>query len=138
MHLFVYGTLMDQEIMSRVAGGVFSFKPAVLNDYVRRTVRGEVYPGIVARKGESVQGVLYFDLTAAAIDRLDRFEGELYRRSGVVVDAGHGASIEAQAYIIENEFVHRLSDSEWRFEAFQKYSKNRFQTSYAGYKDLDR
>lgn len=137
MHLFVYGTLMDQEIMFRVAGGGFGFKSAVLNDYVRRTVRGEVYPGIVARKGESVQGVVYFGLTAAAVDRLDRFEGNLYRRSGVVVNAGHGAAIEAQAYIIENRFVYRLSESEWHFEAFQKHAKNRFQTSYAGYKDLD-
>jgi gamma-glutamylcyclotransferase (GGCT)/AIG2-like uncharacterized protein YtfP len=139
MNLFAYGTLMDPEIMTRVSGVRCRAGKAVLSGYVRRTVRGEVYPAITPRPGETVEGVVYFDLTPEAFDRLDRFEGPMYRRSAVPVAAEAAGSEEtaAETYVIAPENLDRLSDEDWRFDEFLKTGKARFQRSYEGYGKLE-
>jgi hypothetical protein len=130
---------MDPEIMARVSGMRCRAGKALLSGYLRRAVRGEVYPAIVARPGEAVDGVVYFDLTPEALDRLDRFEGPMYRRTSVSVTleaAGNEETAAAEAYVIAPENLARLSDEDWRFEEFLKTGKGRFQSSYEGYGKL--
>ena len=139
MNLFAYGTLMDPKIMARVSGMRCRAGGAVLSGYVRRAVRGEVYPAIAARPGETVDGVVYFDLTPEAFERLDRFEGPMYRRTGLAVTlqgAGNGKAA-AEAYVIAPGHLDRLSDRNWSFEEFLKTGKARFQGSYEGYGELE-
>ena len=57
--LFVYGSLMCEDIMASVSGLTVPGVPAVLEDHVRHPVRDETYPGMVPRPGEQVAGVLY-------------------------------------------------------------------------------
>jgi len=54
-NLFAYGTLMCQEIMLAVTGFPFRGVRGLLRDYHRGTIRGEVYPGIVPRRGGVVE-----------------------------------------------------------------------------------
>jgi hypothetical protein len=54
-NLFAYGTLMCQDIMFAVTGFPFRGVRGILRDYHRGTIRGEVYPGIVPRRGEVVE-----------------------------------------------------------------------------------
>ena len=138
MNLFAYGTLMDPEIMRQVSGVESRVAKAVLCGYLRRAIRGEVYPAIVARPAETVEGVVYFDLTPAAFERLDPFEGPMYRRTAVdVVFTESGENTAAEAYVIAPEFEDRLSDRSWSFEDFLARGKSAFQGGYPGYRSLE-
>jgi len=59
-NLFAYGTLMCQEIMLAVTSFLFRGARGLLRDYRRGTIRGEVYPGIVPRRGKVVEYALCF------------------------------------------------------------------------------
>jgi hypothetical protein len=54
--------------------------PAVLSDYHRYKVRGEIYPAIVSSFGDQVEGLVWQDLTEDEIEQLDSFEGDEYSR----------------------------------------------------------
>ncbi len=139
MNLFAYGTLMDPEIMRRVSGFESRSLRAVLFGYVRKALRGEVYPAITPRRGASVEGILYFDLPPEAVERLDRFEGALYKRTEVVavLEGGKPEEVDALAYVIVPEHLDRLSERGWSFEKFLHSGKGRFQRSYEGYGKLE-
>lgn len=55
-HAFVYGTLMAEEVLNCLIHRVPTMKPAVLKDFVRYKVKGQVYPAIVPAEGSSVRG----------------------------------------------------------------------------------
>ena len=88
--IFTYGSLLFTEIMQAVTGKLFPSQSAVLRDYARYRVRGANYPGIVPAPGLSVEGQLYQDVDQAAVEHLDFFEGDLYRRISVDVDTESG------------------------------------------------
>jgi len=137
MDFFAYGTLMDMEIMSRICGEARSGITAFLNDYIRRKVKGEMFPGIAARQGGQVEGLLYPDLPSHAFERLDRFEGALYVRSPVTVICGDGRPVAAQAYVLADGLADRLSDEEWDFQRFLEKDKEAFLSGYPGYGRLE-
>lgn len=137
MNLFAYGTLMDTEIMSRVSGVQCSRKPAVLENYIRKCVQGEVYPAMTEKEDGSVAGVVYVDLSGVAIERLDRFEGSLYLRRNVIVACEDIGQVEACAYVIAPHFFHLLSDEGWDYNSFLMNEKENFQKKNSGYQEVD-
>ncbi|MDX2493742.1 MAG: gamma-glutamylcyclotransferase family protein [Desulfuromusa sp.] len=136
MNIFVYGTLMDQEIMGSVSGDQFKFQKAHLNNYVRKRVRGEVYPAIIGQNNSLVDGILYFDVSAEAVDRLDRFEGSQYVRNEVLVSCDNGELVQAQTYIIAAESVDQLAAENWSFKNFLQTGKAEFKKNYQGFEKL--
>lgn len=116
--LFTYGTLMCPEVLAAVAGATGVARPARLPGYARRRVRGAVWPGILPRPGASVDGVLWSGLGAAALARLDRYEGAAFRREAVVVTAAEG-EVPAQAYVLAARYRWRLTSHGWAPEAFR-------------------
>jgi len=73
-NLFVYGTLMYQEVSRRVAGCEPNFSDAVLQGYRREAVAGKFYPAIIEDESGFVQGKLWSDLPPRVFLFLDRFE----------------------------------------------------------------
>jgi len=136
-HLFVYGTLMSEEIMRQVTGVCPQSDPAVLEGFSRRAVRGEPYPGILPEEGSRVEGVLYRDVPEASWERLDRFEGAMYERRSVQVELIGGSVEKAAAYVVRPEYRHYLDRAGWDFEEFLNRGIARFQGSYPGYRHLD-
>lgn len=118
MHLFAYGSLMVPEIMRAVSGDDFPSARALLGEFRRGRVQGEDFPGILPCPAESVSGVLYHDLSDRAWQRLDRFEGALYRRQAVVVDIVGRGLVSAETYVIAPAYAQLLTKEEWQFEAF--------------------
>ena len=123
MHLFAYGTLMDSEIMTRVSGTSHRSRKATLPRYVRKRVRGEVYPAITGHSDGSVDGIIYYHVSSEAFDRLDRFEGALYTRRKVIVACGNGNHVAAQTYVISPRAAHLLSREDWSYEHFLRHDK---------------
>ena len=136
MHVFTYGTLMIPEVMAAVTAGRFPSRPADLPGYVRYRVRDESYPGIVPAAGEIVSGVLYLDVTAAALARLDRFEGDLYERTAVTVRFENETGLPAATYIIHAAHRNRLTSEPWDLEAFRRDHLAGFLRNYQGFSVL--
>ena len=137
MHLFTYGTLMDSVIMDRVAGEVFESSSAVLPGYFRKQVVNAVFPAIAPKEAEQVEGVLYLNLTLEAIERLDRFEGELYHRSPVTIHLGNDHWLDAHSYVIKPELVSMMSEHDWHLDRFKEQHRHYFKNEYEGFRKLD-
>ncbi|MBC9073874.1 gamma-glutamylcyclotransferase [Thauera sp. CAU 1555] len=133
---FTYGSLMCEDIMARVAGGAFSSTAAMLHGYARHPVRDETYPAIVPRHGASVAGRLYREVDAAALQRLDAFEGEMYARTPVCVELPDGGRADAEAYVFRPAWEHLLMPGEWDFERFLAHGKAHFLARYLGFSKL--
>jgi gamma-glutamylcyclotransferase (GGCT)/AIG2-like uncharacterized protein YtfP len=90
--LFVYGTLLDDVRVRKVAGRTFRRRPAVLAGH-RRVWPPDGYPSIVADAGASVAGDLLDGIDGAALAAFDAYEdeGRLYRREEVTVTCGDAA-----------------------------------------------
>lgn len=99
MNLFVYGTLRDPRLVTRLTGRRFETEPAVLVGF-RRVELPERYPYIEEAAGSSVEGVLIANVDPTALRALDEYEGEgwLYVRRPVECQAG-GQKIACMAYI---------------------------------------
>lgn len=132
--LFAYGTLMCADIMRAVSGCPdLARSPALLCGHRRLCVRGEHYPGLVHFPGDRVEGIVYHDVPAAAWVRLDRFEGALYRRTVVDVEAGNASIRRVQTYLVHPELNGCLENRVWELEDFLRHGKAEFQRAYAGY-----
>src|SRR5690606_32461983 len=133
---FTYGSLMSADIMSAVTGVRAAHCSATLDGYRRYPVLGAEYPGMVARAGHQVRGVLYLDLPPAAWPRLDRFEGEEYERRIVEVALADGTVTRTWTYVFRDEFSARLGAGDWDFARFLREGKRRFVSDYAGFDSL--
>jgi gamma-glutamylcyclotransferase (GGCT)/AIG2-like uncharacterized protein YtfP len=131
--LFVYGTLMVPEVMRTVSGRSVVGEGARLPGYRCRRLHGEVYPGIVPAAGESVDGLLYRGLDAAAMARLDDFEGEMYRRETVRVALSAGRRVDAEAFVIIEAFIECLGPEPWSLDDFLRDGLQHFAGEYLGF-----
>lgn len=114
--LFVFGSLMDPDILVRVLGehrlsgervsgkdqaACVWLEPAVLHGYRRRQAREDVFPilvsaprGVVGTQPEHelplVEGALIHGLTADDLDRIEYYEGAGYVLRPLTVETGCG------------------------------------------------
>lgn len=116
-NVFTYGSLMFPEVWQRVVRGQYRSISATLDDHVRLAIVDETYPGMIARPGSQALGVLYFDVNADDLARLDHFEGHDYRRATLHVRTAGGEPVLAESYLYLPE--QRLSKQDWLPEEFQ-------------------
>ena len=122
--LFCYGTLMYQPLLEALAGRPLSIEAARLPGFRCLEVLRADYPGIVACDGFSVEGILVRDIPSPAWPRLDRYEGEMYRRSVVRPVRDDGVTEKAWAYVIRPCYSARLGKKDWHFGPnAQRYAK---------------
>jgi gamma-glutamylcyclotransferase (GGCT)/AIG2-like uncharacterized protein YtfP len=135
MQVFTYGTLMFPEVWRSVAGGTHEGIPALLRGFAAFRVRDAVFPGIVRHEDDAVvRGVLYFDVGAAAVARLDRFEDNFYVRQSVTVVCEDGSKHLAETYTVPSENRHVLTDEPWTRESFvTRGGLEEFLTRFAGF-----
>jgi len=127
-HIFTYGSLMFEEVWSRLVKGTYTRAPALLEGYTRRCVKNEEYP-VVFEANESVKGVLYYDVEPYDIARLDAFEGEYYERKSILL---HNC-VDAEVYVLKQAYFDIIDDRKWDEEAFAKEGIKRFCESYKGF-----
>jgi gamma-glutamylcyclotransferase (GGCT)/AIG2-like uncharacterized protein YtfP len=123
---FTYGSLMCEDIFAAVTGLDARGVDARLDGYSRHPVIGTDYPGIRLATASSVPGRLYFDLPPLAIERLDRFEGDEYRREAVSVVLADGSQSDAWVYVFDSAQHQRLGDTAWDFDRFLRSGKAQF------------
>lgn len=119
MHVFTYGSLMFPEVWNIVVGREFRTVHGTLSGYSRFRVEDAVYPGIIAAADVcSVEGLIYLDVDAASVERLDRFEGEFYDRLPLSINCADGEGRIADAYTISDKYLHVLTAESWTAEWF--------------------
>ncbi|MGD2112650.1 MAG: gamma-glutamylcyclotransferase [Gammaproteobacteria bacterium] len=132
MRLFCYGTLQFPDVLHAVTGDWFSAEPAVLDDYACYLVRGEVFPGIVARQGAATTGVVYTGLGVVQLRKLDVFEGDFYVRRRVCVRSATGNPLQVWTYAVAARHCRRLTRDTWDREVFEMKYLQQFLRSRRG------
>jgi gamma-glutamylcyclotransferase (GGCT)/AIG2-like uncharacterized protein YtfP len=94
--LFVYGTLLDPSLVTRVTGQRMIMQPASLDGFVRVRLRGTEYPTLRPGAGTLHGALLLADENA--FRRLSAYEGPRYRLTPVTPRVA-GATVEAHAWI---------------------------------------
>ena len=126
MHrLFAYGTLRAPSIVQAVLGYVPASKCSVLHDHFRGTIHGKVYPGIAPRVGARVRGLVYDLENSKDLRLLDDYEGDLYERVPVTVEA-EGTSLNVQAYLVRPSRLGELTEVSWSLPRFLREHSHRF------------
>lgn len=128
VNLFTYGSLIFPEVWKAVTGRTHRSTPANIEGFIRRTLRGATYPGILAtgEKNASVSGVVYHDIEPQSLAALDEFESDFYLRKPVGARSDDGTIFQCEAYVITEEFAHLLSDAEWDIETFATHHLEAF------------
>ena len=124
--LFCYGTLRSSLIMQKVTGHKFDGVDAILEGYAIFRVRGTEYPGIIQRKGSSVEGILYRGLDDNILHILDTFEGDQYYRDIVNTASQNDTNVKAYAYIIKESCQDILTNDSWNYDHFLHHEIDRF------------
>ena len=113
INLFVYGSLREPSIFQSVSGFGFTRKPSQVKDKIlfaelsllpryRKVSPDNVYFYAVEDASSRIEGFLIYDVPAAAMAEIDRYEGKRYKRETVRVNSSHGI-VEAQAYLVTAE-----------------------------------
>lgn len=131
--LFVYGTLMCEEIFEKVAGIIPIARKATLKEFRRFSIKNELYPGVVSQSGYQVDGLVYEKITGKNWDLLDSFEGDMYCRQAVKVCLENGKMMDAFVYVVKPEYTHLMETSDWSFENFVSLGKTQFVEGYSGF-----
>lgn len=127
--LFCYGTLMYPPLLVFLTAPGLRSVDAQLAGYRCLQVRRADFPAIAVSAGAVVKGLLVRDIPPAAWQRLDRYEGEMYRRTAVQVELGDGGSAEAWTYVIRPRFHARLGQREWQYgREAENYAKTQLAT----------
>ncbi|KAL6888650.1 hypothetical protein ACP4OV_009676 [Aristida adscensionis] len=118
--VFVYGTLMAEEVLRVLLGRAPPASPALLPDHRRFSIRGRVYPAILPARGAAVHGKVFRGVTDRELHVFDAFEDEEYARKTLEVSiTDTSEKLPAYAYIWVNEADPDLY-GEWDFEEWRK------------------
>lgn len=124
--LFVYGTLLFDEVQRAVLGRTLRSEPAVLTGYVRRRVRGQPYPAVRPDPEAETPGRLCHDADADTLRRLDHYEGAVYERRTAPVTTSAGIRVEADVYVLTDAYAGLVSEEPWDRDAFARRHLARF------------
>jgi hypothetical protein len=107
---------------------------ATIDGYAAYRVEGEVYPAVVPESGAETPGLVYFGLTDAEIERLDRFEGSFYERTMVTALTGDGRDLPAECYVARRSSRDQVTVEPWDAEGFlARGGLAAFQARYPGF-----
>lgn len=118
--VFVYGTLMAEEVVRVLLGRVPPSSPAILPNHHRFSIKGRVYPAILPVDSNKVAGKVFKSITNRELTVLDIFEDEEYVRTTLEISLPDTSeTLLTYAYIWGNEDDPDLY-GEWDFEEWKK------------------
>jgi len=125
---------MFEPVWSRLVQGTYGHREARLYGFARRKVRHDVYPVVFpAERCDGVDGLVYLNVSAADIARLDHFEGEFYERQMHPVRIENGPDVAAAVYVLKDQYDHLIDSSEWDPQWFATEGLPTFLGQYNGF-----
>ncbi|KAL8462144.1 hypothetical protein ACS0TY_033285 [Phlomoides rotata] len=117
--IFVYGSLLVDDVVRVLLGRVPPSSPAILSHFQRFSIKGRVYPAIVPAEDKKVTGKVLLGITPPELHILDEFEDVEYERASINVFLKDGTEkLEAYTYVWENKTDPDLY-GEWDFEEWK-------------------
>ncbi|KAI3713820.1 hypothetical protein L1987_72406 [Smallanthus sonchifolius] len=118
--VFVYGSLLADDVVQVLLNRVPQTSPAILNGYHRFSIKGRTYPAILPVENKKVTGRVLIGLSATELDILDMYEDEDYDKRVVDVSLLDASEVlQAYAYVWGNSTDPDLY-GEWDFEEFKE------------------
>ncbi|CAL1385300.1 unnamed protein product [Linum trigynum] len=117
--VFVYGSLMADEVLHVLLNRVPQSSSAILNNHHRCSIKGRVYPAIIPVENKSVEGRVLYEVTQPELEILDKFEAVEYERRTVEVSLPVEKKVQVNAYVWGNKDDPVLY-GEWDFEEWKK------------------
>jgi gamma-glutamylcyclotransferase (GGCT)/AIG2-like uncharacterized protein YtfP len=98
-------------------------------------VKGETYPCLIftGNDHDFVRGVVYLDIKKTDCDRLDRFEGEYYRRCRIKCEFDDSTMVDTDTYFFRKKFYDLIQDNDWDPEQFEARKMSGFLKQYKGF-----
>ncbi|KAJ3698667.1 hypothetical protein LUZ61_002372 [Rhynchospora tenuis] len=135
-NVFVYGSLMADEVVHVLLTRVPPSSPALLPNFHRFSVKGRVYPAILPVENKTVTGKVIKGLTDDELVILDNFEDvEYVRRSVEISLLDTSEKMLAETYIWSNAEDPDLY-GEWDFEEWQRLHMKDFLAMTKGFMDV--
>jgi len=113
--LFVYGTLLLDDVISAVIGRVPRYQNAVAPGWQVVRLPQRVYPGLIPGQGEAV-GKVFTDLTDTEWATLDAFEDPAYTLAAVRVLFSTEIEMDVLSYIWRDDHI----DQPWLATDFDR------------------
>ncbi|KAL6005378.1 hypothetical protein ACLOJK_005945 [Asimina triloba] len=134
--VFVYGSLLEDEVVRALLKRVPLSSPALLNGYHRFSIKGRVYPAIIPLENKNVAGrfqEVLFGLTETELHVLDTFEDVEYERQTVEISLMESTKkFHAQAYVWVNKDDPNLY-GDWNFEEWRQLHMADFLSMTVGF-----
>ncbi|KAG0482512.1 hypothetical protein HPP92_010596 [Vanilla planifolia] len=125
-NVFVYGTLLSDEVVNVLLQRVPRCSLAVLDGYHRFRIKGRVYPAILPIESKKVTGRVIMGITDAEMNVLDSFEDEEYERKTIEVSLdGDSGKLLAETYVWRDKNDPALY-GDWDFQEWEELHKNEF------------
>ncbi|XP_004501215.2 AIG2-like protein D [Cicer arietinum] len=126
-NVFVYGSLLADEVVRALLNRVPPSAPATLPDFHRFKIKGRVYPAILPVQSKNVTGRVLLGISGLELHILDEFEDVEYIRTDVQVSflEPNSQNLPVQAYVWSNPNDPDLY-SHWDFEEWKNVHMNDF------------
>lgn len=121
MNLFVYGTLIFEEILFALLQKRYISIPGLLRNHAIKKFSSAEYPGIIPDITATVSGKIIFDISQNDISILDTYEGIMYQRTKIAVST-NSEYYKCQTYLVKDRYKAKLSQAAWCPLDFQKNS----------------
>ncbi|XP_024460314.1 AIG2-like protein D isoform X3 [Populus trichocarpa] len=116
-NVFVYGSLLADDVVRALLSRIPQSSPAILNGYHRFSIKGRVYPAILPVENKKVSGKVLHGITDPELYILDEYEDVEYERVTVDVSLMDNSNkTQALAYVWSDKNDPNLY-GEWDFEA---------------------
>ncbi|KAI3728242.1 hypothetical protein L6452_16875 [Arctium lappa] len=117
--VFVYGSLLADDVVRVLLNRIPQSSPAILNGYHRFSIKGRVYPAILPVENKKVTGRVLVGISATELDILDKYEDYEYDKRTVDVSLLDTSEVlQAYAYVWANSADPDLY-GEWDFEEWK-------------------
>ncbi|XP_027073071.1 AIG2-like protein D [Coffea eugenioides] len=125
-NVFVYGSLLADDVARVLLNRVPASSPAILHDYHRFSIKGRVYPAILPIENKQVSGKVLSGITPFELHILDEFEDVEYERQTVdVYLMDSSEKLQVSTYVWSNKTDPKLY-GEWDFEEWKRLHKEEF------------
>jgi len=137
VNIFCYGSLMYPEVWNLVVEGDYQQQPGQIFGYRRKKIKNEEYPGLIAAKAEdTVEGLVYCNVSNDDLKRLDLFEGNQYIRVEVDCLLSHNSYLKTHTYLINPQEQTIVDKEDWDKQHFEQNGLKNFLNKYKGFSAL--
>lgn len=120
VNVFVYGPLMLVDVVKAAVGRELTRRGATVNGYMQLRLKDQSQAALIPFPDAVTEGVVYMDVDAESLRRMDAFLGNAFERGYVNVQAGEGEWVEAETHFFRLSRRKELSAKPWDEEEFRK------------------